>query len=153
LSQYSALKDIIAPIVEAEGFEFWGLEYSKQKTSALLRIYIDGEEGISVDDCAKVSRELSIVLDVEDPIATEYRLEISSPGMDRRFFQIEQFSEYVGAVVKVKLHTLYEGRRQLTGILSGVDLENSEIGVVVEEEEYLLPYELVDRAQVVPTYE
>lgn len=152
LSQYTALENIVAPVVQGEGFEFWGLEYARQKDSTLLRVYIESQAGIGVDDCARVSRELSIVLDVEDPIVGEYRLEISSPGMARRFFQLEQFAPYLGATVKVKLHTLFEGRRQLTGVLSGVNLEEREIGVALDEEEFLLPYELIDRAQLVPEF-
>lgn len=152
MSQYQQLQSIVAPVVEGEGFEFWGLEHQALKSGALLRVFIESENGVSVDDCARVSRELSVVLDVEDPISTEYRLEISSPGMARKFFDLKQYGAYTGHLVKIRLNTLFEGRRKFTGIIRTVDIENSELGVVVDDEEILLPYELIERGQLVPQY-
>ena len=80
------IEQLIAPVVVDMGFEFWGLEYQTQSGSTLLRIFIESEDGISVDHCAEVSRQLSLMLDVEDPIQGVYRLEVSSPGMARPFF-------------------------------------------------------------------
>ncbi len=153
MSRYEALVSIVEPVVGAAGLEFWGLEYHSRKTGTLLRVYIDGPDGVSVDDCANISRELSVVLDVEDPIKGEYRLEVSSPGMARTFFRLEQYADFVGQQLKVKLNTLYEGRRQITGILRTVDVERREIGLVVDDEEYLLPYELIDKGKLVPVYD
>lgn len=153
MSKYEALAAIVDPVVVSQGFDFWGLEYVSRKSGTLLRVYIDSVNGITVDDCASVSRELSVILDVEDPINTEYMLEVSSPGMARRFFKLEQYQEFIGWQLRVKLHSLFEGRRQFTGILRTVDLDKREIGVVVEDEEIILPYELIDKGKLVPVFD
>lgn len=153
MSKYEALTAIVEPVVVAAGFEFWGLEYVSRKSGTMLRVFIDSPDGISVDNCAAVSRELSVILDVEDPINTEYMLEVSSPGMERRFFRLEQYANYLGSKVRIKLHMLFEGRRQFTGILSTVDIQKREIGVVVDDEEYILPYEQIDKGKLVPVFD
>ena len=132
------------------GFEFWGLEYQTQKGSALLRVYIESPDGISVDDCANVSRQLSLVLDVEDPIQSEYRLEVSSPGMTRPFYTLDQYARHIGFTVKVKLRFPFEGRRSFKGVLTAV--ENEELVIRGEEEEYCLPFEAVEKGSMVPDF-
>ena len=117
------IQELISPIVIDLGFEFWGLEYQTQSGAALLRVFIESPDGISVDDCAKVSREVSLLLDVEDPIRSEYRLEVSSPGMSRPFFTLDQYCRYSGFFVKIKLRFAFEGRRQFKGLLAGVENE------------------------------
>lgn len=144
------LESLIAPVAESLGCEFWGLDYITRPNSSLLRIYIDKEEGIGVKDCESVSRQVSAVMDVEDPIAGNYTLEVSSPGMDRPLFKLEHFVAYAGQNIKLKLRTAFEGRRNFSGLLKGV--EEDEIVLQVDQEEYLLPYELIDKANVVPTY-
>ena len=142
-----SLEALVAPIVESMGFEFWGMQQSGGSNNALLRIYIDSENGVNVEDCAVVSRQLSHMLDVEDPISGEYRLEISSPGVERPFFTLEQYSRYTGEYIKVKLRRSFDGRRQFSGVL--VAVENEELLVRDQEHEYALPYEWVDKGQVV----
>lgn len=100
------ITDLLGATIEALGFELWGVEYLSQGRHSLLRIYIDAEQGISVDDCALVSHQVSAVLDVEDPISGEYTLEVSSPGMDRLLFRLDQYPGFVGEVVDVRLRTL-----------------------------------------------
>lgn len=138
------------PVATALGCELWGVEYMAQGRRALLRVYIEKEGGIGVDDCEKVSRQVSSVLDVEDPIQSEYTLEVSSPGMDRPLFKLEQFESNVGETVAVRLRLPFEGRRKFTGLLKGI--ENDEIVLEVDNEEYVLPYELVDKANIVPQF-
>jgi len=104
-----------------------------------------------VDDCATVSRQISAILDVEDPIAGEYMLEVSSPGMDRPLFTLDQFRRFSGEQVKIRLRSPFEGRRNFKGALIGV--EGDEVVVAVDEHEYLLPIELIDKAQVIPRFE
>ncbi len=147
----SKLEELIAPTVIDMGFEYWGLEYQTQSGAVLLRIYIESSNGISVEDCAAVSRQLSLMLDVEDPIRAEYRLEISSPGMARPFFTIEQYAKFVGSVIKVKLRFAFEGRRHFKGRLIAV--ENNELVVNNGEFEFCLPYESVDKGSLVPEYD
>ncbi len=145
------LKAMIAPVVEALGCEFWGLEYLSSGRSAMLRIYIDrAEEGVTVEDCEKVSRQVSSLMDVEDPISGEYTLEVSSPGLERPLYNLEQFQRYVGEEVAVKLRFPYEGRRKFKGRLNGV--EGEDILLVVEDHEYLFPVDSVEKANVVPRF-
>ena len=140
--------ELLEPTVEAMGFELWGLEYLSQGRHSLLRIYIDGENGITVDDCAAVSEQVSSVLDVEDPIHGEYTLEVSSPGMDRLLFKLEQYAGYVGEVVELRLRSAFEGRRKFKGVLKGV--EGEDVVVQVDDHEYLLPHSAIDRARIQP---
>jgi len=130
------------------GFELWGLEYLSQGRHSVLRIYIDAEEGVGVDDCAAVSEQVSGLLDVEDPITGEYVLEVSSPGLDRLLFRLDQFPPYVGETVELRLRRPYEGRRRFKGILAGV--EGEDVVVRVDDHEYLLPHGEIEKAQIVP---
>lgn len=150
MAKEQQLQDLVAPAVTALGFELWGVEYLTRGRQITLRVFIDSPEGISVDDCAAVSRQVSALLDVEDPISSDYTLEVSSPGMDRPLFTLEQYQQWVGAQVKLRLRAPYEGRRNFSGRLNGV--EGDEVILVVGEEEYLLPIELIDRAHVVPQF-
>lgn len=151
MAKEQQLQVILAPAVTALGYEFWGLEYLTHARQAVLRVFIDSPNGIGVEDCAKVSRQLSAVLDVEDPITIEYTLEVSSPGMDRPLFTLEQYQRYVGENVKIRLRSPFEGRRNFSGRL--VSVEADEVVVVVEDHEYLLPIEMIDKAELVPQFE
>lgn len=151
MSKEQQLLELVAPSIAALGYEPWGIEYVTQGHQTTLRVFIDGPEGITVDDCATVSRQISAILDVEDPIAGEYMLEVSSPGMDRPLFTLDQFRRFSGEQVKIRLRSPFEGRRNFKGALVGV--EGDEVVVVVDEHEYLLPIELIDKAQVIPRFE
>ena len=146
------LEDILRPVVEGLGYEFWGVEFRSQGKHSLLRLFIDdAEKGISVEDCETVSRQVSGVLDVEDPISTEYTLEVSSPGMDHPLFRIEQFEAFAGHMAKIKLRMAFEGRRNFEGQLRGV--EDGDVVIIVDDHEYLLPFESIERASIVPVFE
>lgn len=151
MAKDTQLVELLRPVVESMGYVFWGLEFSAQGRDTLLRIYIDHEKGISVDDCAEVSRQCSAVLDVEDPIAQEYTLEVSSPGMDRPLYTLEQFKQYANHIIELRLRLPFEGRRRFKGQLIGVEQED--VVLVVDEHEYLLPIELIEKAQVVPQFQ
>lgn len=150
-SKLEQLQALLAPVVEALGYQCWGIEFISQGRHSLLRVYIDHANGILVDDCEKVSRQLSGVLDVEDPISGEYTLEVSSPGMDRPLFTLEQFAAHVGEQVKIRLRSPYEGRRNFQGVLRGV--EGQDVVVQVDDHEYLLPVESVDKANIIPRFD
>ncbi|MDH1105026.1 ribosome maturation factor RimP [Pseudomonas otitidis] len=150
-SKLEQLQALLAPVVEALGYQCWGIEFLSQGRHSLLRVYIDHENGILVDDCEKVSRQISGVLDVEDPISSEYTLEVSSPGMDRPLFRLEQFAAHAGELVKIKLRSPYEGRRNFQGLLRGV--EEQDVVVLVEDHEYLLPIDLIDKANIIPRFD
>ena len=150
-SKLEQLQALLAPVVEALGYGCWGLEYMSQGRHSLLRIYIDHANGVLVEDCEKVSRQVSGVLDVEDPISSEYTLEVSSPGMDRPLFTLEQFAKHAGELVKIKLRSPYEGRRNFQGPLRGV--EEQDVVVLVDDHEYLLPIDLIDKANIIPRFD
>lgn len=145
------LNALIEPVVDGLGLTLWGIEYVAHSKRAKLSIYIDDEEGVDVDDCARVSRQVSAVLDVEDVIAGQYTLEVSSPGMDRRLFTLDQFRAFEGSSVRVSLKSPYEGRRRFKGLLCGI--EDDEIVLRSGDEEYLFPFDSIDRANVIPTFE
>ena len=102
-SKQEQLHALIAPVAASLGCELWGLEYLTQGRYTTVRIYIDREEGVSLEDCEKVSRQVSSVMDVEDPIDSEYTLEVSSPGMDRPLYTLEQYARYIGEQINVRL--------------------------------------------------
>lgn len=150
MSRATDLEEMLAPVVQAQGCELWGLEFSVQGRRGLLRLYIDSPVGVTLEDCERVSRQVSAVMDVEDPIASAYTLEVSSPGMDRPLYTREQFLRYVGQRVAVRLRAPYEGRRRFQGVLNG--LEGDDLVLQVDDTEYLLPLEGVDKANVVPVF-
>ncbi|MCT8866712.1 MULTISPECIES: ribosome maturation factor RimP [Shewanella] len=117
----SRLADMLTVPVEALGFQLWGIEYVQAGNHSVLRVFIDGENGINIEDCANVSRQVSAVLDVEDPISTEYTLEVSSPGVDRPLFTAEQYASYIGEDVKLQLTMPVAGSRNLKGAITQVD--------------------------------
>ena len=150
MARHQQLTEMLAPVVESMGFVFWGLEFMSNGKHSMLRIFIDHEDGITVDNCADVSRQISSVLDVEDPISQEYNLEVSSPGVDRPIFTLEQYAALAGNIVEVRLRMAFDGRRKFKGRLVGVEQED--VVVHVDDNEYLLPFELIDKAHVVPQF-
>ena len=145
------LSELLGPIVEELGYRFWGLEYQVRKADALLRVYIDHENGISVDDCATVSHEISGILDVEEPITMAYILEVSSPGMDRILFSAQQFSEFLEESVKIKLNQMVDGRRKIKGKITSVDGEV--ITINTDEEEINIEFDKIMRARINPGFD
>ena len=145
------VEELLAPTVEALGLRIWGVEFLSQGKHSKLRLYIDRDEGVSVDDCAEVSRHVGDILDVEELINGAYTLEVSSPGMDRILFKEQQFTESVGEQVDVRLNFPFEGRKKFVGVLAGV--QDHMAVVQIDEDEYLLPLENIQRARVVPVFD
>ena len=125
-------------------------EYHRTGRTALLRIYIDHENGINLDDCQTVSHQLSGVLDVEDPIQGNYTLEISSPGLDRPIFKASDFARFAGSNVKIKLSVPSSGRRNFTGVLQG--MKGEDVVLLVGDDEICLPYVNIEQARLVPEF-
>ena len=146
----SRIDSLIRPTVEALGVDLWGLEVMSQGKNTTLRVFIEREEGVDIEDCERVSRQLSALLDVEDPISGAYALEVSSPGMDRRLFVEEHYKAYVGEEVQVRLRMAFDGQRNFTGQL--VDVANDEISVRCNEDEFVFPLESVEKARLVPKF-
>lgn len=144
------LLELIVPVVEATGYDLWGIEFRPHgRGQSLLRVYIDHEEGIGVDDCEKVSRELSRMLDVEDPIRGEYVLEVSSPGLNRRLFFIEQYHHFCNEEVQIKTHGLVDGRKNFKGILTDVVGETIHVKDNENDIVYAIPFREILNANVV----
>ena len=147
----SRLRQLLQPVVEALGCEHWGVDLQTGAKTKLLRIYIDKDNDlVGIEDCERVSRQASSILDVEDAINGEYILEVSSPGMDRPLYEIGQYEKYVGEDISLRLRFPYEGRRNFKGRLTGVD--GDEIILVVTDHEYLFPVEGIEKANVVPRF-
>jgi ribosome maturation factor RimP len=115
------LTNLLQPEVTRLGYQWWGIEYLPQGKYSTLRIYIDKSEGINLDDCQLVSERISAVLDVEDPIAHHYSLEISSPGIERPLFNREQIMAYLGQLAKVVMNIKINGQRRFIGTLQAVE--------------------------------
>ena len=145
------LTDMLNPPVEALGFELVGVEFVRAGKHSILRVYIDHENGIDVDDCADVSRQISAVLDVEDPITTEYNLEVSSPGMDRPLFTPVHYASVVGETVELKLSMPQDGRRNFKGLL--LKCENDSILIKVDNDEFSLAIANIEKGNLVPNFD
>ena len=142
---------LIEPTVENLGYELVGIEHVSQGRHSVLRIYIDHVDGINVDDCASVSHQVSGVLDVEDPIKGNYSLEVSSPGLDRPLFTLEQFARFAGEQVQIRLHAPIEGRRKLNGVIK--DIDGGYVEVEVDDKTYRLVLDDIDTARLVPVFD
>jgi ribosome maturation factor RimP len=142
------LRRLLEPSVVGLGCELVGIELQGQGLRSLLRLYIDRPEGVTLDDCERVSHQVSGLLDVEDPIRGAYTLEVSSPGLERPLFTPAHFERFVGERIKVKLDVPVEGRRSVTGVLRGM----REGCVVVLEDgvEKVLPLDAIRRAHLAP---
>ncbi len=142
------LNGLIKPAVEALGYELVGVEFRRGRGRALLRVYIDKEDGITLDDCQRVSHQVSGVLDVEDPIVERYDLEVSSPGLDRPLFEPEHFQRFAGRTAKGRLSPPVDGRRKITGVLLG--FEDGNVRLDEEGIERRVPLDSVSAARLVP---
>lgn len=140
--------DLIDPAISSMGYELLGIEYGDQGRGSLLRIYIDHDDGIKLDDCSSVSRRVSALLDVEDLIGGHYDLEVSSPGLDRPLFSEEQFGRYLSHKVKIVMALPQMGRKRFTGILK--DIVDGVVVIEVDNEIYDLPYAEIASARLVP---
>lgn len=141
------LDQLINSVVTGLGFQVWGYEYRPHSESALLRIFIEKEGGISIDNCTQVSRQIGAALDVDDLIPVAYILEVSSPGVDRVLFTPEQYQGYIGNLAKIRTRTPIEGRRNFRGTIEGVT--DTHVSVAVDQETFEIPFDVVDRTRLV----
>jgi ribosome maturation factor RimP len=142
------IEKLLEPVVTGMGYELWGVEFIRYRNSSLLRVYIDLPEGIQVSDCERVSRQVSAVMDVEDPIRGQYTLEVSSPGLDRYLFRLPQYPRFIGTMVKIRLLRPLGQRRNFTAILKAV--EGEEIVLQEGESEFRMAYPNIEKARLVP---
>lgn len=143
------LRRLIEPAVTALGYELVGVEHLHGKHST-VRVYIDHPDGVGVDDCQAVSYQVSGVLDVEDPIHGQYTLEVSSPGLDRPLYRLQDFERFAGAEADVRLVAPVNGRRRFKGVLGG--LRDGQVVVEMDDQELVVDFEEIDQARLVPDY-
>jgi ribosome maturation factor RimP len=152
LSQFNdKLNQLLEPAVEALGFELLGIEFLRAGKHSTLRLYIDSPNGITVDDCADVSHQVSAVLDVEDPINTEYNLEVSSPGMDRPLFKEQHYAAVQGETVSIRLRVPMGNRRNFKGEVLAVS--EGKVTVKVDNESFELQIDNIDKGNLVPRFD
>jgi|TARA_R110002020_G_scaffold13751_23_gene49282 ribosome maturation factor RimP len=144
------LFDMIEPAVSALDYALWGVEFVRAGKHSTLRVYIDHEDGVSVDDCAKVSHQVSAILDVEDPIQSEYFLEVSSPGMERPFFKAAQYADYLGETAAVELTMAQQGKRKFKGVIAAVDGDYVEFNI--DGEAFKVAQSSIKKAHLVPQF-
>lgn len=144
------LTEMLTPPVEALGFELLGIEFVRAGKHSTLRVYIDNPNGITVDNCADVSHQIGAVLDVEDPIGTEYNLEISSPGLDRPLFKEQHYQAVIGQTVSVRLRMPLDNRRNFKG--EAVSVENGTLLISVDGEEFELVIGNIEKGNLVPGF-
>lgn len=149
--QNQALLELFSSEVAALGYELLGIELNQNGNHSVLRVYIDKDDGIMIDDCVLVSQQLTGILDVEDPIKGNYELEVSSPGLDRPLFTIEQFNRFIGETVKLRLYEKQEGRKNYIGLL--VSASDELIVINCDDEDIEVPLTLIDKARLVPHYD
>lgn len=144
------LQEMLQGAVEYLGCELWGIECQRAGRFMTVRLFIDKEGGVTVDDCADVSRQVSAILDVEDPIADKYNLEVSSPGLDRPLFTLPQFERYIGQDIAVHLRIPVMERRKWQGKLERI--ENDMVTLIVDGQEQVLVFGNIQKANVVAKF-
>lgn len=140
---------IVGPTLARMGYELIDLQLKTGGHRGVLRLFIDAPEGVGLEDCEKVSHQVSGLLDVEDPIPGAYELEVSSPGLDRRLRRREHFERFAGAEIRAELAASQEGRRRFRGELLGID-EEEQVRMKVDGVEYRLPLNDIEIARLVP---
>tara|TARA_B100001105_G_scaffold251405_1_gene241104 strand:- start:1916 stop:2356 length:441 start_codon:yes stop_codon:yes gene_type:complete len=142
------LNDLIKPAIEKMGYELTDIEVKTQGREQLISIFIDNLTGINIEDCEIVSRQISLLLDVENPISGKYTLEISSPGLDRKLTKLNHFKRFIGNELRIKLLRSMDGRRNFRGKLLAANKES--IKVQVDDQLYKLPIDMIEIARLVP---
>lgn len=152
------IANLLSPTVESLGLELLGVEYLPAPGGATLRLYIDvplaeqPERVINVDDCERVSREVSAQLDVEDPITGNYTLEVSSPGVDRPLFTLEQFARHVGESAKIVLKLAQDGRRRFQGKILRIEAEADAVVFAIDGKDVQIGFDNIDKARILPDW-
>lgn len=143
----AGLQEKLSVLISSMGYEFLGCESGSMGGKRMFRLFIDGPKGVNADDCSAVSRQISALMDVEDPFQSRYVLEVSSPGIDRPLFELKHYERFIGSEVKMKLYAPIEGRRQFGGILQRVVGEN--IHLDVSGQEMVIPFSAIERANII----
>jgi ribosome maturation factor RimP len=144
------LWELFEPVVTGMGYDLIEIEHFPNPKHGVLRLYIDKEGGVTIDDCSDVSQQISALIDVEDPVKGQFNLEISSPGMDRPLRRLKDFKRFTGSKVKLKTNVPFDGQRNFTGQLLGADEDY--VVIETDTEEVSIPMSAVDKARIVPQF-
>ena len=142
------LTELFEPVIRSMGYELVGIEFQGSTQHGTLRVYIDHENGIGVDDCVAISHQISAILDVEEPIQQAYDLEVSSPGINRPLFKAQDYEQYSGHSAKIKMAVPLNGRKNFKGVLQGV-IDSRSVKIMVDNEGYDLPISDIAKANLV----
>ena len=140
------ITDIIKPTIISMGYELWGLSIGQQNNSLKFTLYIDSKNGINIDDCVKVSNQVSHILDIDDEFNAEYILEVSSPGFDRVLITQDHFEKYINEKVKMKLKWLVQNRKNIKGLITSVTSEH--VVISDDKDNYEIKYDSIDSARL-----
>ena len=145
------VREAVEPVIEAEGLVFVGTEMSREGARSILWVYIDKDDGVTIDDCARVSPEVSAALDVDDPITERYEMRVSSPGLDRPLMCNLDFEAAQGQEVAIQLATPMAGRRKFTGVVESV--EGTEVAVTCADGAHRIPLGFIQKARIRPQFQ
>jgi len=148
-SRQDKFTQLLRPAVEGLGYELVGVEHLPMGKHSVLRIYIDSPDGITVSDCSQVSHQVSGVLEVEEPIKGAFTLEVSSPGIDRPLFSFEQFKQFVGSKVKLKLYHAIEGKRKIIGMIESIEGDDINVKDADSDTIFQLQIDDIDKANII----
>lgn len=141
------IKKIIEPVINADGIELYDIEFNRMRGKGFLRVFIEKEGGVTIEDCGRISREIEATLDVEDPIPFSYVLEVSSPGLDRPLKKLEDFNKYSGNMVRVTTLEPVENQTFFIGTIAKV--ENDEISLLLpKDRQVIIPFKNISKARL-----
>lgn len=146
----SPLENTIAPAVTALGFELVTCALTFEGHRKIVRVYIDGPQGVTVDDCARVSQQISALLEVQTPITGQFHLEVSSPGLDRPLITPAHYRRFLGRRIRVKLHNALAGRKNFTGELQSISDNDGQIQILVDGQTIELSLANIEKANLIP---
>ncbi len=147
----SQLWGLFEPVVTGMGYELIEIEHFPNPKHGVLRLYIDKVSGINIDDCSAVSRQISALIDVEDPVRGQFNLEVSSPGLDRPLKRLKDYQHFIGEIVKIKTSMPQDGQRNFKGRLLSADAQK--VVIETDSEEITLPMTAIDKARLVPQFQ
>lgn len=137
----------IRKTIEGLGFELWGLESSRTRSEFQIRIFIDQPKGIKIEDCELVWRQINDVLRVDGSLREDFSLEVSSPGINRKFYYSQQYKRFVGSLVQIRLKNIIDGSRNIKAIIK--DATNDTLYLVSEGDDIKISFDNIDKAQLV----
>jgi Uncharacterized protein conserved in bacteria len=143
------IEELINPVIVDMGYELVGIDYIASGKHSTVRVYIDSDKGIGLDDCEVVSRQISAIFDVEDPVSGQYNLEVSSPGIERPLFHIGHYQRFLGHDVKLRLLRPMNGQRKFNGAIGSVSEVNNSVELVTELGPVTLDIDMIEKANLI----